>query len=121
MFSRLSESIKKTTSIADGYKLGRLVFEEEEDGSWTPRIEIDTKKKITKLDDAGDEINKYGDNIAKILSTGYVELEITNFVVEVLNDSEWYRMTEEDYQRVTAEGWPLFGGFDCRFKMKGED
>lgn len=29
-FSRLSESIKKTIAVADGYKLGRLVFENED-------------------------------------------------------------------------------------------
>ena len=91
-FSRLNESIKKTTSIADGYKLGRLVFEEE-NNSWVPYIET------------GNEVRME-----------YIEVD--GYIVEVLNDGEWYTMTDEDYQRVTAEGWPLFGGFDCRYKER---
>lgn len=91
-FSRLNESIKKTTSIADGYKLGRLVFEEE-NNSWVPYIET------------GNEVRME-----------YIEVD--GYIVEVLNDEKWHRMTEDDYERVTAEGWPLFGGFDCRFKKK---
>ncbi|HZK02181.1 MAG TPA: hypothetical protein VFC96_04880 [Anaerovoracaceae bacterium] len=92
MFDRLSESIKKTISIADGYKLGRLIFEDE-DESWVPYIET------------GNEIRRE-----------YTEVD--GYIVEVLNDGEWYTMTDEDYQRVTAEGWPLFGGFDCRFRER---
>lgn len=93
-FSRLSESLKKTISIADGYKLGRLVFEDE-DCEWVPYIETETE----------------GSN--KLHYT-----EVTNFVIEVLNDGEWHTMTDEDYERETAEGWPLFGGFDCRFRER---
>ena len=93
MFTRLSESIKKTSSIADGYKLGRLVFEGEND-NWVPYVEMgddESNRKYTEIDD---------------------------YIVEVLNDGEWHTMTKEDYERVTAEGWPLFGGFDCRFRER---
>lgn len=79
----LSESIKKTIAIADGYKLGRLVFEGDK-----PYIELENG----------------------------TEIEATGLIVEVLNDNEWYRLGEEDYKRKTVEGWPLFAGFDCRWK-----
>lgn len=88
MFTKLSESIKKTISIADGWNLGRLVFEGE-----------NYEKPLIKLEN-GDEI------------------EVLGLEVDVLNDGEWHTMTEDYYRRKTAEGWPLFGGFDCRFKAK---
>lgn len=89
MFSRLSESIKKTIAVADGWKLGRLIFEGE----------------------------NYEQSLIETEDREY--LQVTNYVVEVLNDGEWHTMTEEDYKRVTAEeGWPLFGGFVCRFKER---
>lgn len=100
-FSRLSESLKKTISIADGYKLGRLVFEKEdslvfekEDSKWVPYIEM-------------------GDN-----ESNREYKMVDNYIVEVLNDGKWHTMADEDYQRETAEGWPLFGGFDCRFRER---
>lgn len=38
MFNQLSESIKKTAAIANGWELGRLIFEKEDCG-WAPYIE----------------------------------------------------------------------------------
>lgn len=101
MFSRLSESIKKTAAIADGWGLGRLIFEKEDCG-WVPYIEMGSRGDIDSKEyiDVNDHI------------------EIDDHIVEVLNGDEWHTMTEEDYKRVTAEGWPLFGGFDCKYKYK---
>lgn len=81
----LSGSIKKTISIAEGYKLGILIIEDNANY-------IETERNTT--------------------------VDARGLIVEVLAGNEWYRLGTDDYERKTVEGWPLFGGFDCRYKEK---
>lgn len=84
----LSDSIKKTIAIAEGYKLGTLIIDENEDK----------------------------DKIYIELEDGSTIIGVTGLIVEVLTSEGWHRLGIEDYERKTQDGWPLFGGFDCRFK-----
>ena len=82
----LSESIKNTIAIVEGYKLGRLIIE---------------------------------DNANYIETEDGAILDVQGLIVEVLAGNEWYRLSNDDYDMKTVEGWPLFGGFHCRYKDEG--
>ena len=80
----LSESLKKTAAIAEGYNLGRLIFEDD----------------VVFIEDEKTE--------------RYISVE--SLEVIVLNGNEWYKVQDEDYKKITPEGWPLLGGFLCKYK-----
>lgn len=48
-------------------------------------------------------------------------IEVTDdHKIEVLNGEQWEELRKEDFEAKTVEGWPLFAGFDVRFKTLEE-
>jgi len=58
----------------------------------------------------------YFEGDAPMISTAKGELKVEDKQLEVLNGGQWMPMSPEYYARRTKEGYPLFGGFDCRWK-----
>ncbi len=80
----LEESLRKTSCIIQGYKVGRLVIEENE----PPYLEDH--------------------------ETGKIFLISKGDTLEILNDNKWEQVEISDLDRKTEEGWPLLAGFEAR-------